>query len=105
MRQPYSSASQGNTSGAIEVPSSDAKKFCIRPALTPRRFGDDTTFMIEKQIGRNGPSAKPMMTRANSSIMNVAATPDSAEHSENTTTDTSRNGLRRPVRSDHAPIT
>ncbi len=87
------------------VPSSDAKKFCIRPALTPRRLGDDSTFMIEKQIGRNGPSAKPMMTRARSSIMNVAAIPDSAEHSENTTTDTSRNGLRRPLRSDHAPIT
>ena len=31
--------------------------------------------------------------------------PDSAEHSENTTTDTSRNGLRTPLRSDHAPIT
>src|SRR5688572_19605161 len=61
--------------------------------------------MIEKQIGKNGPSAKPMMTRARSSIMKVAATPDSAEHSENTTTDTSRNGFRSPVRSDHAPIT
>ena len=37
--------------------------------------------------------------------MKVAATPDSAEHSENTTTDTSRNGLRRPrairPRADH----
>src|SRR5262245_43493702 len=97
------SASHGNTRGAIVVPSSDAKKFCIRPALTPRRLGDETTFMIEKQIGKNGPSAKPMMTRARSSIRNVAATPDSAEHSENTTTDTSKKGLRSPVRSDHAP--
>ena len=38
-----------------------------------------------------------------SAFSGVAATPDSAEHSENTTTDTSRNGLRTPLRSDHAP--
>src|SRR4249919_3876026 len=87
------------------VPSSDGKKFCIRPALTPRRLSDDSTLMIEKQIGMNGPSAKPMRTRARSSIMNVAAIPDSAEHRENTTTETSRNGLRKPLRSDHAPTT
>ena len=87
------------------MPSNDAKKFCIRPAFTPRRFGDDSTFMMEKQMGRNGPSAKPITKRASKSSMNVPARPDSAEHSENTTTDTSRNGLRTPLRSDHAPIT
>ena len=60
--------------------------------------------MTEKQIGKNGPSAKPMTTRASSSSMNVPAKPENAEHSENTMTDASRNGLRAPRRSDHAPI-
>jgi hypothetical protein len=86
------------------VPSSEANTFCIRPALTPRRFGEDSTFMIAKQIGRKGPSASPMRMRTNSSAAKEPASPDNDEHSENTIVVTSRKGLRKPLRSDHAPI-
>ncbi len=55
-RQPYSSAISGSSHGARLWPSSAAKKFCMTPELTPRRCGDDSSAMIARHTGRNGPS-------------------------------------------------
>ena len=59
--------------------------------------------MIERQTGRNGPSAMPMTTRARSKNAKDVARPENAEHSEKRMIDPSTKGLRTPTRSDQAP--
>ena len=44
-----------STRGATLCPSSAAKKFCMMPALTPRRCSEDSTAMMARHTGRNGP--------------------------------------------------
>jgi hypothetical protein len=102
-RHSNASASRGIRKPESIVPRSAAKTFCMMPAFTPRRCGEDSTFMIERHTGRNGPSASPMTTRASSRDTKPVATPESAEHSENKMIEPSTKGLRTPTRSDHAP--
>src|SRR5689334_2690388 len=78
-------------------------RFCITPALSPRRFSSDSSATSDWEIGSTPPSAVPMSMRDSSSTVNEPATPDSAEHRENTTTVTSRIDLRLPVLSERYP--
>ena len=78
-------------------------KFCITPMLCPRRAGSDSLATSDWHTGRNGPSARPMSSRAANSAAKEAASPERNEHSEKATTLASRIGLRQPVRSESAP--
>ncbi len=93
-----------STMGASVVPMTEPKKFWVIPAFKPRRFSAVTAARIARQIGRNGPSTAPITSRAANNVQNEVASPDSTEHSENTTSAPSRNGLRAPLRSDQKPI-
>ncbi len=93
-----------STMGAIDEPMRLLPRFCMTPALSPRRFSSDSSAMSDCEIGSTPPSAVPMSMRDSSSTTNDEARPDSAEHSENTTTVISRIDLRLPVLSDRYPM-
>jgi hypothetical protein len=76
----------------------------MTPALSPRRFSSDSRATSDCEIGSTPPSAVPMSMRDSSRMANDEAMPDSAEHSENTTTVMSRIDLRLPVLSDRYPM-
>src|SRR6185312_4545973 len=94
----------GRSQGARLWPSSAEKKFCMIPALTPRRLGEDSIAMMARHTGRNGPSTAPMMAREMSNTGNEGARPERIEHAEKMMRKASRKGLRLPLESDQRAI-
>ena len=102
-RQPQISASQTSTIGANAVPSSEPNTFCTTPALRPLRCSAEAATMIARQIGRNGPSAAPITSRAANSEPKFHARPESTEQKEKITNARQKERLARADRIRPAP--
>ncbi len=102
--QSYQVAIRTRIQEASAVPTIGPNTFCTTPALSACRCGAEAAAMIARQIGRNGPSAAPITTRAASSVSKLRAKPESTEQTENSSSAPIRNGLRRPITSDQRPI-
>src|SRR5262245_66659703 len=90
--------------GASTPPSNVPKKFCRKPALMPRRCGEDSALTIARHTGKTGPSAAPMIIRATSSSRKFGARPERNEHAQKMAINASRKGLRTPAESDQRPM-
>src|SRR5580698_10966428 len=89
--------------GAANEPSRLEPKFCITPILLPRLAAVDSMATRDCAIGKIGPSATPISSRAATRAKNEAASPEANEHRENATTEISNKFLRLPVRSEYQP--
>ncbi len=96
-RQPNASARWVEAMGPMPPPIRAAPRFSMMPMFSPRRCSEDSSEITDWPMGVSGPSATPRTQRAASSMAKPAARPDSAENSENSTSMTTRIGLRRPV--------
>jgi len=103
MRQLECPAMATSTSGAAKEPRRLLPKFCITPMLCPRLPGSDSAASSDWHTGMNGPSTRPISSRAANSARNEPARPERNEHSEKAIVQASSIGLRLPVRSDSAP--
>ncbi len=104
-RQPSAVAIRIDTRGATVMPNTDPNRFCTMPLFRPRRLAGAVAATMARQIGRNGPSTRPMSMREARSDQKPCARPDSTEQAENTSIAPSRNGFLTPFLSDHRPNT
>src|ERR1035441_8738986 len=76
-------AKNTNNTGLNEDPMSCEPKLCTTPIFMPRRWGEDSSIMIDCVSGTIGPSATPISMRAKNRTRKEFASPDTKEKAPN----------------------